>query len=141
LKLLLDEMYTAAVAEQLRQRDHDVIAVAERADLRGTPDEDLLAWARTEDRALVTDNQRDFIPIHHRWIAANHDHRGLILTTNRRFPRVGRRTLPSERAHRTQLHEHRIRGGIAAVAVIGCRRRRTATSGCPIPPSFKQSGR
>jgi lipopolysaccharide/colanic/teichoic acid biosynthesis glycosyltransferase len=36
LKLLLDEMYTAAVAEQLRERDHDVIAVAERADLRGT---------------------------------------------------------------------------------------------------------
>jgi predicted nuclease of predicted toxin-antitoxin system len=87
LKLLLDEMYTAAVAEQLRQRDHDVIAVAERADLRGTPDEDLLAWAQTEDRALVTDNQRDFIPIHHRRIADGHDHKGLILTTNRRFPR------------------------------------------------------
>jgi len=68
LKLALDEMYAAAaaVAEQLRRRDHDVIAVAERADLRGTPDENLLAWARTEDRALVTDNQRDFIPIHRR---------------------------------------------------------------------------
>ncbi len=87
MKLLLDEMYTAAVAEQLRERDHDVIAVAERADLRGTPDEDLLAWARTEDRALVTDNQRDFIPIHHRAVADGHDHEGLILTTNRRFPR------------------------------------------------------
>jgi len=49
LKLALDEMYAAAVAEQLRRRDHDVIAVAERADLRGTPDEDLLAWARTEE--------------------------------------------------------------------------------------------
>jgi predicted nuclease of predicted toxin-antitoxin system len=87
LKLLLDEMYAAAVAEQLRQRDHDVIAVAERADLRGAPDEDLLAWARTEDRALVTDNQRDFVPIHHRAVAGGHDHKGLILTTNRRFPR------------------------------------------------------
>jgi predicted nuclease of predicted toxin-antitoxin system len=87
LRLLLDEMYTAAVAEQLRRRDRDVVAVAERADLRGTPDEDLLAWARADDRALVTDNQRDFIPIHHRCIADGHDHRGLILTTNRRFPR------------------------------------------------------
>jgi predicted nuclease of predicted toxin-antitoxin system len=87
LKLILDEMYTAAVAEQLRERDHDVIAVAERADLRGTADEDLLAWARTEDCALVTDNQRDFIPIHHRCIAGGHDHKGLILTNNRRFPR------------------------------------------------------
>ena len=62
-------------------------AVAERADLRGTPDEDLLDWARTEDRALVTDNQRDFIPIHNHRIASGSDHRGLILTTNRRFPR------------------------------------------------------
>jgi predicted nuclease of predicted toxin-antitoxin system len=87
LKLLLDEMCTAAVAEQLRQRDHDVVAVAERADLRGTPDEELLAWARTEDRVLVTDNQRDFITIHHSAIADGHDHKGLILTTNRRFPR------------------------------------------------------
>ena len=87
MKLLLDEMYTAAVAGQLRERDHDVIAVAERADLRGTPDEDLLDWARTEDRALVTDNQRDFIPIHNHRIASGSDHRGLILTTNRRFPR------------------------------------------------------
>jgi predicted nuclease of predicted toxin-antitoxin system len=87
LKLLLDEMYAAAVAEQLRARDRDVIAVAERADLRGTPDEDLIAWARSEDRALVTDNQRDFIPIHQRAIASGVDHKGLILTTNRRFPR------------------------------------------------------
>jgi hypothetical protein len=50
----------------IRERDRDVIAVAEHADLRGTPDEELLTWAQTDDRALVTDNQRDFIPIHHR---------------------------------------------------------------------------
>lgn len=87
MKLLLDEMYTAAVAEQLRERDHDVIAVSERVDLRGSTDEDLLVWARTEDRALVTDNQRDFIPIHHRAVSRGHDHKGLILTNNRRFPR------------------------------------------------------
>jgi Domain of unknown function (DUF5615) len=87
LKLLLDEIYTAVVAEQLRERNRDVIAVAERADLRGTPDEDLLDWAQSEDRALVTDNQRDCIPIHRGRIASGSDHRGLILTTNRRFPR------------------------------------------------------
>jgi hypothetical protein len=87
LKLALDEMYAPAVAEQLRDRGHEVVAVTERADLRGTADEDLLAWAQTEGRALVTDNQGDFIPIHHRRIASGHDHKGLILTTNRRFPR------------------------------------------------------
>ena len=106
MKLALDEMYAAAVAEQFRRRDHDVIAVAERADLRGTPDEDLLAWARTEDRALVTDNQRDFIPLHHRCIASGHDHSGLILTTYRRFPRgqpgtTGKLVVALERFFRT----------------------------------------
>lgn len=87
MKLLLDEMYTAAVAEQLRERDRDVIAVAERADLRGTPDEALLDWAVGEERALVTDNRRDFFPIHHQRMTRGNDHRGLILTSNRRFPR------------------------------------------------------
>lgn len=35
----------------------------------------------------MTDNQRDFIPIHNRRIAGGDEHKGLILTTNRRFPR------------------------------------------------------
>jgi hypothetical protein len=38
-------------------------------------------------KLLLDDNQRDFIPIHHRRIADGHDHKGLILTNNRRFPR------------------------------------------------------
>jgi ABC-type cobalamin/Fe3+-siderophores transport system ATPase subunit len=34
LKLLLDEMYTAAVAEQLRQRDHDGLSMGQRQRVR-----------------------------------------------------------------------------------------------------------
>jgi hypothetical protein len=33
--LLLDEMFSPAIAAELRQRGHDVIAVADRADLPG----------------------------------------------------------------------------------------------------------
>lgn len=45
LKLLIDEMYTPVIAEQLRERGGDVEAVAERAELRALPDEDLFSLA------------------------------------------------------------------------------------------------
>jgi predicted nuclease of predicted toxin-antitoxin system len=87
VKLLLDEMFSKVVAEQLRARGHDVVAVTERDELRGLPDEDVFAWAQEADRGLVTDNHRDFAPLHHRWLASGRQHSGLILTSNHRFPR------------------------------------------------------
>lgn len=87
MKLLLDEMYSFAVAQQLRRRGHDVFAVAERADLRGTADEDLFAWAQAEDRVLITDTARDYLPLHDRHALAGRPYGGLVLTSNRRFPR------------------------------------------------------
>lgn len=87
MKLLLDEMFSKVVAEQLRARGHDVVAVTERDDLRGMPDEDVFAWAQEARRGLVTDNHRDFAPLSRRWLASGREHCGLILTSNRRFPR------------------------------------------------------
>ncbi len=87
MKLLLDEMYAKVIAEQLRARGHDVVAGTERDDLRGMPDEDLFAWAQEASRGLVTDNHRDFAPLHHQWLASRREHCRLILTSNHRFPR------------------------------------------------------
>ena len=42
MKLLLDEMHAPSVAALLRDRGHDAVAVKERADLIGLPDDDLL---------------------------------------------------------------------------------------------------
>lgn len=63
MRLLLDEMYPAALADQLRNRGHDVSAVTERREFRSLPDADLFAVAQQERRALVTENIADFIPI------------------------------------------------------------------------------
>jgi hypothetical protein len=64
LKLLLDEMFSPAIARALRARGHDVEAVKEHSDWEGLPDPDLVALARREQRAIVTANLRDFRPLH-----------------------------------------------------------------------------
>lgn len=90
LKLLLDEMHSFVVAEQLRDRGFDVVAVKERPDLIGMPDEDLLAAASGERRVLVTENVKDFAAISRRWTTAGRMHTGLVFTHPQRFPRSAR---------------------------------------------------
>ncbi len=65
MKLLLDEMLSPAIARELRSRGHDVEAVAGSPDREALSDPEVLALARAEHRALVTNNLRDFRPLHH----------------------------------------------------------------------------
>lgn len=60
MKLLLDEHFSPEIARQLRERGHDVIAVGERADLRGRPDRVHFASLPAEQRAIVTRDLADF---------------------------------------------------------------------------------
>ncbi|CAN5689854.1 MAG: DUF5615 family PIN-like protein [Actinomycetota bacterium] len=89
MRLLLDEMVSAVVAEQLRHRGHDVVAVQDRdqAHLRGIDDCVLLSHGSDERRAVVTDNAADFFRCHQRRIGAGDSHHGLLLFTNDTFPR------------------------------------------------------
>lgn len=86
MKLCLDEHFPPQIAEQLRRRGHDVIAVKERADLRGSGDRELLARMAEERRALVTENVADFVPLLREAAAAGDDHSGVILTPARSLP-------------------------------------------------------
>lgn len=56
LKLLLDEMLDPEIAVQLRRRGYDVVAVAEREDLRGLLDPEVFEVARREGRCLAMDS-------------------------------------------------------------------------------------
>jgi predicted nuclease of predicted toxin-antitoxin system len=85
--LLLDEMFSPAIAAELRQRGHDVIAVADRADLRSKSDEEIFAWASAERRWLLTENVKDFRPIMLRVVSAGPPGCGLLFTSSRAFPR------------------------------------------------------
>ncbi len=86
MKLLLDEHYATAIAVKLRAAGHDAVTVAERG-VRSMDDEPLLALASSEDRALLTNNVRDFLPIVSRWATSGRDHCGLVLTSDSRMPR------------------------------------------------------
>ncbi len=48
---------------------------------------DLLELASSEDRALLTNNARDFIPILGRWATSGRNHCGLLLTSDGGMPR------------------------------------------------------
>ncbi len=90
MKILLDEMLDAGMAGQLRQRGHDAEAVQGNPELEGAKDPDLLRAARELDRVLVTDNVRDFVRLHQRFLASGEDHAGLVLASPARFPRSKR---------------------------------------------------
>ena len=96
MRLLLDEMYTPAIAEGLRDRGHDVISVHERPDLVAAPDSAIFAAAQAEERAIVTNNVRDFMPLAHEALQTRSIFYGLVLTSDR--------SLPREQAHDRNVH-------------------------------------
>jgi predicted nuclease of predicted toxin-antitoxin system len=86
-RLLLDEMFSPAIAAELRALGHDVIAVVDRPDLRSKSDQDIFAWANTEKRWLLTENVKDFRPIMLQALSAGTPGCGLLFTSSRAFPR------------------------------------------------------
>jgi predicted nuclease of predicted toxin-antitoxin system len=87
VRLLLDEMFSHVVAEQLRRRGQDAIAVTERADLRGQPDVQLIEAAHLEGRAIVTENTTDFRVIVEARLREGRAHSGMVYTQDRRHSR------------------------------------------------------
>jgi hypothetical protein len=86
LKLLLDEMMQRSVAEQLRARGHDVVAVTERSELRNIPDADLFARMQEEGRTVVTYNRDDFLAIGRDYDISGRAHHGIVIVGPHRFP-------------------------------------------------------
>jgi hypothetical protein len=87
LRLLLDEHYSPRIAEQLRARGHDVVAVKEREDLIGRSDRELFDAMATEGRAIVTENWADFRRLLDEAAASRTSHWGVVFTSRARLPR------------------------------------------------------
>jgi hypothetical protein len=83
--ILLDEMFSGAIAEELRAKGHDALAVVTDPALISLPDDQILARAAATGRALVTANIKDFMPLDAQYRAAGQTHAGLILVSTKTF--------------------------------------------------------
>jgi hypothetical protein len=84
--LLLDEMFSDAIAARLRAKNHDVCSAVADQSLAGLPDDQLLEHAVASGRALVTANIKDFLPLDSRYRVTGRSHAGLILVSTKTFP-------------------------------------------------------
>ncbi len=84
--LLLDEMFSDTIAQQLRAKGYDVLAVVTDPALVALPDDQILAPAAATGRALVTASIKDFMPLDVQYRAAGQAHAGLILVSAKTFP-------------------------------------------------------
>lgn len=104
--LLLDEMFSPALAESLRGCGFDVVAVAGHPVLAASSDPHVATWAAREDRRVVTENVRDFVPL----LATIEPPLRLLLTSSRRYPRSRQNPGPILEALRTWLSADAERG-------------------------------
>ncbi len=78
-RLYADEQFPRPVSELLRTMGHDVLTVQEAGNANlGIPDEDVLAFAIADNRAVITLNRQDFIRLHR----FNTKNFGIIVCTN-----------------------------------------------------------
>ncbi len=103
--LLLDEVFSDSIAQRLRASGHDVTSVVADPALVALPDDQILADAAAEGRALVTANIKDFIPLDGRYRAAAQSHAGLILVSTKTFPQNRGFTAAVTSAFASLLHD------------------------------------
>jgi predicted nuclease of predicted toxin-antitoxin system len=87
LRLLLDEMYSPAIAEALRERGHDALSAHDRPDLAAALDRAIFAAMQAEERVIVTNNVRDFAPLAREALERGSTFPGIVFTSDRSLPR------------------------------------------------------
>ncbi len=86
MKLLLDEMYSATLAEALRAVEVEASTVIELG-LAGRSDPDVFASAVARDQTILTENVADFARISAEQLSAGSHHPGLLIALSSRFSR------------------------------------------------------
>ncbi len=77
-KIYSNENFPQPAVEALRELGHDVLTTMESGKAgRSIPDDEVLAFAKEQERVLVTFNRKHFIRLH----KSNPDHAGIIVCT------------------------------------------------------------
>ena len=90
MRLLLNEMWSPAIAEQLRARGFDVVSACELAwagRYRSLEDDVVFARAQRDRRTIVTDNVEDYLLLHLGLEARNETHHGVLYALRPHFDR------------------------------------------------------
>lgn len=89
MRLVLNEMWSAEIARQLRGRGFDVVAATEvPRRYRGVPDDEFFRRAQEDGRAVVTDNIRDFMAIVAERASRGEPHCGVVFALRPAFDRA-----------------------------------------------------
>lgn len=81
MRFYADEQYPYHVVKCLRELAHDVLTVQEAGQAnQRIPDDEVLAFATDDNRAVVTQNRRDFIQLHR----LQPNHAGIIVCSDDR---------------------------------------------------------
>jgi predicted nuclease of predicted toxin-antitoxin system len=76
LRLYADEQFPLPVVQRLRALGYDVLAAQEAGQAnQRIPDEQVLAFAAANDRAVISQNRRDFIRLHQQ----DSNHAGIVI--------------------------------------------------------------
>lgn len=77
-RLYANENFPLPVVEELRQLGHDVLTIQDTGRAaRAVPDEEVLAFAVRDQRAMLTLNRKHFVQLHR----TRPDHSGIIVCT------------------------------------------------------------
>jgi hypothetical protein len=77
-RLFADENFPLGLVNTLRSLGHDILTVQEAdMDNQKVTDEEVLSFAASQGRAVLTLNRRDFVRLH----TAHPDHAGIIVCT------------------------------------------------------------
>jgi hypothetical protein len=88
VRLYADEQFPRPVVEYLRKLGHDVLTVQEAGNASDS-DPDVFAFAITHNRAVLTQNRRDFVRLHR----SQPDHPGMVICSDdQNFDRLAQRT-------------------------------------------------
>jgi predicted lactoylglutathione lyase len=81
VRLYADENFELPVIKKLREKGYDILTALEAGNAnQGIPDEDVLAFAIREHRAVITLNYNDFKNLHKR----DNNHHGIVICVSTR---------------------------------------------------------
>ena len=83
--ILLDEMLSPAIADQLRKRGIDAVALTEIQGMSGVCDEEVLTYATGVNRVVVTSNVRHTVVLDRQWRDAGRVHPGIACLDSQTF--------------------------------------------------------